>query len=135
MKKEDKLGCLNEIYFNLLFLLTGRLPFFISPSQIMVVPVHSDFNEYARKMGKKLHDAHFRTELDLDPKLRINKKVRNAQVAQFNFILVVGENENNTNKVNVRTRDGTIYGQIDVDELIVRLNELSRKRSLNDNEF
>lgn len=56
-------------------------------------------------------------------------------MAQFNFILVVGENENNTNKVNVRTRDGTIYGQIDVDELIVRLNELSRKRKLNDNEF
>lgn len=113
----------------------GRLPFFISPSQIMVTPVHSEFNEYAEKIYKKLQSANFRTELDLDPKLRITKKVRNAQVAQFNFILVVGEKENNTNKVNVRTRDGTIYGQIDVDELIVRLNELSRKRKLNDSEF
>lgn len=101
----------------------------------MITPVHSEFNEYAEKIWKKLQNANFRTELDLDPKLRITKKVRNAQVAQFNFILVVGEKENNTNKVNVRTRDGTIYGQIDVDELIVRLNELSRKRKLNDNEF
>lgn len=86
-------------------------------------------------MCRKLRNANFRTELDLDPKLKISKKVRNAQVAQFNFILVVGEKENNTNTVNVRTRDGTIYGQIDVDELIVRLNELSRTRKLNDNEF
>lgn len=101
----------------------------------MITPVHSDYNEYAEKMAKKLRSANFRIDLDLDPKLRISKKVRNAQVAQFNFILVVGEKENNTNKVNVRTRDGTIYGQIDVDELIVRLNELSRKRKLNDNEF
>lgn len=101
----------------------------------MITPVHSEFNEYTEKIWKKLHDANFRTELDSDPKLRISKKVRNAQVAQFNFILVVGEKENNTNKVNVRTRDGTIYGQIDVDELIDRLNELSRKRKLNDSEF
>lgn len=101
----------------------------------MVTPVHSEFNEYAEEIHKKLQSANFRTDIDLDPKLRITKKVRNAQVAQFNFILVVGEKENNTNKVNVRTRDGTIYGQIDVDELIVRLNELSRKRKLNDSEF
>lgn len=101
----------------------------------MVTPVHSEFNEYAEKIHKKLKAANFRTDIDLDPKLRITKKVRNAQMAQFNFILVVGEKENNTNKVNVRTRDGTIYGQIDVDELIVRLNELSRKRKLNDSEF
>lgn len=101
----------------------------------MVTPVHSDFNEYAEKIHQILHAANFRTHLDLDPKLRINKKIRNAQVAQFNFILVVGEKENNTNKVNVRTRDGTIHGQIDVDELISRLNELNRKRKLNDNDF
>lgn len=101
----------------------------------MITPVHSEFNEYTEQIWKKLHDTNFRTELDLDPKLRISKKVRNAQVAQFNFILVVGEKENKTNKVNVRTRDGTIYGQIDVDELIVRLNELSSKRKLNDSEF
>lgn len=101
----------------------------------MIAPVHSEFNEYAEKISKKFHDANFCTELDLDPKLRITKKIRNAQVAQFNFILVVGEKENNTNKVNVRTRDGTIHGQIDADELIVRLNKLSRERKLNDNEF
>lgn len=101
----------------------------------MVASVHSDFNEYAEKIRQKLHDANFRVESNLDPKLRISKKVRNAQVAQFNFILLVGEKENNTNLVNVRTRDGQIYGHIDIDELIVRLNKLSMDFNLNDNNF
>lgn len=101
----------------------------------MVASVHSEFNEYAEKIRKKLHDANFRVEADLDPKQRIPKKVRNAQMAQFNFILVVGEKEKNTNVVNVRTRDGQIHGQVDVDELIVRLNKLSRDLNLDDNQF
>lgn len=86
-------------------------------------------------MRRKLHDANFQVEADLDPKLRITKKIRNAQVSQFNFILVVGEKENNTNVVNVRTRDGQVHGQVDVDELIVRLKKLSRDFTLDDNKF
>lgn len=101
----------------------------------MVVPVISIFDEYAEKIRAKLHDANFRVEADFDPRLRMQKKVRNAQVEQYNFILVIGEQENHTNLVNVRTRDGTIHGQIDVDELIVRLHKLSREFKLCDNDF
>lgn len=126
---------INNFHVFFVFILSGRLPFFISPNQIMVVPVVSVFDEYAEKIRKKLHDAHFQVDADLDPKLRITKKVRNAQTAQYNFILVVGEKENNTNFVNVRTRDGQIHGQFDIDELIVRLNKLSKEFKLNDNEF
>jgi threonyl-tRNA synthetase len=38
----------------------------------------------------------------------LNKKIRNAQLAQFNFILVVGEREATANTVNVRTRDNAV---------------------------
>lgn len=100
-----------------------------------MVPVVSVYDEYAEKIRQKLHNAKFRVEADFDPKLRITKKVRNAQTEQFNFILVVGEQETNTNTVNVRTRDGQIHGQVDVDELIVRLRKLSSEFNLNDNEF
>lgn len=93
------------------------------------------FDEFAEKIRSKLHDANFRVDADLDPKLRMQKKVRNAQVEQYNFILVVGEQETKSNMVNVRTRDGTIHGEVDVDELIVRLNKLSREFKLNDNDF
>lgn len=113
----------------------GRFPFFISPNQIKVIPVVSAFDEYAEQIRKRLHDANFRVEADFDPRLRITKKIRIAQTEQFNFILVVGEKENYTNFVNVRTRDGKIHGQVNIDELIVRLQKLSKDINLNDNEF
>lgn len=126
---------LKSILCAILLSFQGRLPFFISPNQIIILPVHSDFNEYAESVRRKFHDAGFQIEADFDSKLYIKKKVRNAQVAQFNFILVVGQQENNNNLVTVRTRDGEIHGQIDVDELIQRLHKLSRTFKLNDNEF
>lgn len=119
----------------LVLLFQGRLPFFISPNQIMVVPVASVFDEYAEEIRKKLHAANFQVDADLDSRLKMQKKVRNAQVEQYNFILVVGKDENNTNLVNVRTRDGTIHGQCDIDELIARLHKLSKEFRLNDNDF
>lgn len=101
----------------------------------MIIPVISKFDEYAEKMRKKLHDANFRVDADLDPRLKIAKKVRNAQIEQYNFILVVGEQEINSNEVNVRTRDGTIHGQFDIDDLIGRLRKLSTDLKLNDHDF
>lgn len=38
----------------------------------------------------------------------MNKQVRNAQLAQFNFILVVGQKEKDNGSVNVRTRDNQV---------------------------
>lgn len=102
---------------------------------MMVVPVDPHFNDYAQRVQKQLHNANFCVDADLDDRNRISKKVRNAQTNQYNFILVVGEKEISTNTVNVRTRDGTIHGEISVDDLIERLNKLRDNFGLNDNEF
>lgn len=101
----------------------------------MVVPVDPVFNDYADRVQKQLHGADFCAEADTDDRQRMPKKVRNAQTAQFNFILVVGEKEVAANTVNVRTRDGTIHGQVSVDELIDRLNKLRDNFGLIDNDF
>lgn len=113
----------------------GRFPFFLSPNQVMVVPVDRAFNDYADRVQKQLHNANFCAAADLDDRFQISKKVRNAQTNQYNFILVVGEKEISTNTVNVRTRDGKIHGQISVDDLIGRLNKLRDNFGLIDNEF
>lgn len=114
---------------------SGRFPFFISPSQVAVVPIDLVFNDYAESIRQQLHDAGFRVKADLDDRLKITRKIRNAQHEQFNFILVVGEKEKKTNTVNVRTRDGIIHGEFNVPELIVRLNKLRNEAKLNDSDF
>lgn len=54
--------------------------------------------------------------------------MRNAQLAQFNFILVVGDREAANNSVNVRTRDNKVHGEVSIDNLIERFKKLEKDR-------
>lgn len=134
----------------------GKWPFWVSPRQIMVVPVGPNFDDYADKVRQRLHDAHFMAEADLDAGDTMNKKIRNAQLSQFNFILgllienalfydcdyyisissaVVGDKERSSDTVNVRTRDNKVHGEISVTDLIVKLNKLKNEYIIGEDNF
>ncbi|KAL7056904.1 hypothetical protein AAHC03_019216 [Spirometra sp. Aus1] len=108
----------------------GKWPFWISPRQALVVPVVSAVDDYGREVQKKLHDAHFMVSIDTDPGRTLNKKIRNGQLAQYNFILVVGEKEKANGTVNVRTRDNKVLGEHKVEDLIERFNRFTETRTL-----
>uniref|UniRef100_A0A671XC77 threonine--tRNA ligase n=1 Tax=Sparus aurata TaxID=8175 RepID=A0A671XC77_SPAAU len=109
----------------------GKWPLWLSPRQVMVVPVGPTCEEYAQKVQKEFHISGFMTDVDLDPGCTLNKKIRNAQLAQYNFILVVGEKEKTSNTVNVRTRDNKVHGERTVEECIERLKQLKSTKSRN----
>lgn len=102
----------------------GKWPFWLSPRQIMVVPVGPSVDEYANEVRDRLHNAGFMAESDTDAGDTMNKKIRNGQLAQFNYILVVGDKEKQGGTVNVRTRDNKIHGEVTVDELIAKLEKI-----------
>ncbi|CAF94519.1 unnamed protein product, partial [Tetraodon nigroviridis] len=83
------------------------------------------------QVRQDFHSSGFMTDVDLDPGCTLNKKIRNAQLAQYNFILVVGEKEKTSNTVNVRTRDNKVHGERTVEECIQRLKQLKNSRSRN----
>lgn len=62
-------------------------PFWLSPRQARVVPVVPKFDEYAKLVAKQLYEAGFESEPDLLPGDTMNKKIRNAQLEQWNYIL------------------------------------------------
>ncbi|XP_016079845.1 PREDICTED: threonine--tRNA ligase, cytoplasmic [Miniopterus natalensis] len=107
----------------------GKWPFWLSPRQVMVVPVGPTCDEYAQKVRQQFHDVKFMADIDLDPGCTLNKKIRNAQLAQYNFILVVGEKEKTSGTVNIRTRDNKVHGERTVSETIARLQQLRQTRS------
>jgi threonyl-tRNA synthetase len=104
----------------------GKWPFWLSPRQVMVVPVGPSLNEFANEVRDRLHLAGFMSESDTDDGDTMNKKIRNAQLAQFNFILVVGDKEKASGTVNVRTRDNKVHGEVSIEELIQKFDRLSR---------
>lgn len=98
----------------------GKWPFWLSPRQISIVPVDQKFNDYAYSVQQKLHSAGYYVEVD-DTSRTMNKKIREAQVAQFNLILVVGEKEVEANTVCVRVRDAERTETIPVDEAMNKM--------------
>ncbi|XP_063651517.1 threonine--tRNA ligase 2, cytoplasmic isoform X2 [Pan troglodytes] len=109
----------------------GKWPFWLSPRQVMVIPVGPTCEKYALQVSSEFFEEGFMADVDLDHNCTLNKKIRNAQLAQYNFILVVGEKEKIDNAVNVRTRDNKIHGEILVTSAIDKLKNLKKTRTLN----
>ncbi|XP_026311241.1 threonine--tRNA ligase 2, cytoplasmic isoform X3 [Piliocolobus tephrosceles] len=108
----------------------GKWPFWLSPRQVMVIPVGPTCEKYALQVSSEFFEEGFMADVDLDHNCTLNKKIRNAQLAQYNFILVVGEKEKINNAVNVRTRDNKIHGEILVASAIDKLKNLKKSRTL-----
>ncbi|NXY29383.1 SYTC2 ligase, partial [Pomatorhinus ruficollis] len=109
----------------------GKWPFWLSPRQVMVVPVGPTSEQYAQQVCNQFFEAGFMSDVDLDQSCTLNKKIRNAQLAQYNFILVVGEKEKANNAVNVRTRDNKVHGEISVSSAIEKLKKFKTSQILN----
>uniref|UniRef100_A0A8C9TDP6 threonine--tRNA ligase n=1 Tax=Scleropages formosus TaxID=113540 RepID=A0A8C9TDP6_SCLFO len=107
----------------------GKWPLWLSPRQVMVVPVGPTCEEYAQRVQQEFHRGGLMADVDLDPGCTLNKKIRNAQLAQYNFILVVGEKEKNSDTVNVRTRDNKVHGERGLSDCLQRLRHLKATRS------
>merc|ERR1712141_826891 len=112
----------------------GKWPFWLSPRQTMVVPVGPTLNQYAQEVRDRLKSDGYCTDVDVDDGNTMNKKVRNAQIAQYNFILVVGEKEKENKTVNVRTRDNKQHGEFSIDVVLPKFQKLSSERVLNSEE-
>ena len=70
----------------------GKWPFWLSPRQVMVIPVVPNYDDKATEVVTAIHKAGYLAESDLGED-KMNKKIRDAQLAQYNYIIVVGEKE------------------------------------------
>jgi len=95
--------------------LAGKWPFFLSPRQVMVVPISEKFKDYADSVYLYLHKQGWEVDVD-HSNLTLNKKIRTHQLEQWNYILVVGEEEEKTGCVDIRSRNNERIGKKRVDE-------------------
>lgn len=89
----------------------GAFPAWLSPVQVKVLPITERHLEYAQKVTEELKKAGIRVELD-DRNERLQAKIRDAQKAKVNYMLIVGDKEQQERTVSVRSRIGKDYGQI-----------------------
>ncbi|XP_055214319.1 threonine--tRNA ligase, mitochondrial isoform X8 [Gorilla gorilla gorilla] len=113
----------------------GKWPLWLSPFQVVVIPVGSEQEEYAKEAQQSLRAAGLVSDLDADSGLTLSRRIRRAQLAHYNFQFVVGQKEQSKRTVNIRTRDNRRLGEWDLSEAVQRLVELQNTRVPNAEEI
>jgi threonyl-tRNA synthetase len=94
-------GVLTEHY-------AGRFPLWLAPTQVRVLPVADRHVEYAQKVRGELAEAGFRVKVD-ERSESVGRKIRDAELSRAPYMLVVGDREEETGKLAVRShRDGEL---------------------------
>lgn len=106
----------------------GKWPFWLNPRQAQVVPVVPLYNDYACEVRNTLKKAGFMVDADINDSDTLNKKVRTAQMSQYNFIFVVGEAEQKNRSVTVRDQAGKQHGERTLDETLSHFRYLKQEK-------
>jgi threonyl-tRNA synthetase len=95
----------------------GKFPTWLAPVQATILPISDKFNDYGSEIMKELRRKGIKVELD-DRSEKIGYKIRESQLQQIPYMLVIGEKEENEGKVSVRSREKGDTGAIKVEEFI-----------------
>ncbi len=100
----------------------GKLPLWLTPDQVNILPVSEKFTDYAKKVCDLLNNSDIRAALD-DRNETIGKRIRENELKRIPFLVVVGEKECENNTLSVRRQGGKDEGTMTVDEFIRLVND------------
>jgi threonyl-tRNA synthetase len=122
-------GSIERFFGILIEHFVGKFPLWLSPLQVRILTVADRHAEYAKEVCAKIKQAGLLCDVD-DSSESINKKVRNAQLMQINYILTVGDKESENKSIAVRTRDNVLHGEISISTFVDILMEEKNSKSL-----
>ena len=122
-------GSIERFFGSLIEHFVGRFPLWLSPSQVRIITVADRHDEYAHHLAKEIKQAGFLCFID-DSGESVSKKVRNAQLAQVNYMLTIGDKEVENKSVNLRTRNNVVHGEMTLPVFLGKIKEEIRDRSL-----
>ena len=107
----------------------GKLPFWITPLQSVVIPISNDFDEYARKVYLELKKVGISAEVDLKNH-NLNYKIREHSLKKIPLLLICGKKEVDSNAVTIRRLDSNKQENMLVDEFIKKYTALNKAPSI-----
>ena len=116
------MGCYERTLALILEKYAGALPLWLSPTQAVIIPVNSEFDDYAKEIESKMLACGMRVEADLRNET-MGKRIREAQLQKVNYVIVVGANEKEAGTVSLRARGGIDLGVMPIDEMISKLSQ------------
>ena len=98
----------------------GKFPLWLTPEQVVVLPISEKYNEYAKSVSDYLNNSDIRTIID-DRNEKIGRKIRDNEMKRIPYLLIVGEQEAENQQVSVRRQgegDKGIMNHLDFVEFI-----------------
>jgi threonyl-tRNA synthetase len=93
----------------------GKFPLWLTPDQVVVLPISEKYNDYAEKVVRELNKVDIRTQID-DRNEKIGRKIRDNELKRIPYLLIVGEKEAEDGKVSVRAQGEGDKGQMTIAE-------------------
>lgn len=100
----------------------GDFPLWLTPDQVMILPVSEKYHEHAEKLNEMLKRNEIRTLIDMRSE-KIGRKIRDAEMKKVPYMLIVGEKEMNENSVSVRKHGQGDLGSMSAEEFVAFIDK------------
>ena len=100
----------------------GRFPLWLTPDQVVVLPISERFNEYAENVVQYLKENDIRAHVD-DRNEKIGRKIRDSELKKIPYLLIVGEKEAENESVSVRKHGEGDKGSMKFTTFATQLNQ------------
>ena len=108
----------------------GKFPLWLTPDQVVVMPISEKFNNYAKKVVDSLNYCDIRALID-DRNEKIGRKIRDNELKRIPYLLIVGEKEEETQCVSVRKQGEGDKGAMPLKEFVSLIqDEVNRQMNL-----
>lgn len=100
----------------------GKFPTWLSPVQVKILPIAEQYNNYAEAVKNRLEDNNIRVEMDVRAE-KIGFKIREARNERVPYIIVVGEKEEASQSIALRSRKGGDEGNLLLEEFVRKISQ------------
>ncbi len=108
---------------------SGKLPFWLCPVQTIVIPISSDFDEYAKQVNNELKKVGLSSEVDLKNH-NLNYKIREHSLTKVPILLICGKKEVDSNTVTIRRLDSKKQETMELKEFSKKYSALNKAPSI-----
>jgi len=100
----------------------GKFPLWLTPEQVIILPISEKYQKYAEKVLELLENSEIRALID-DRNEKTGRKIRDAELNKIPFMLIVGEQEENEQIVSVRKQGEGDLGTFSINDFISFINK------------
>ena len=106
----------------------GKFPFWISPLQVIVIPISEEFDDYAKEVNTKIINAGISSEVDLKNH-NLNYKIREHSLSKVPLLLICGKKEVDSKSVTIRRLDTNKQENMELDLFLKKFSALNKASS------